>query len=35
LRPFRNLIYCMPPFVSSTADIGAVTSAMVAAARVG
>lgn len=35
LRPFRNLIYCMPPFVSSTADIGAVTSAMIAAARVG
>ncbi|WP_280439238.1 adenosylmethionine--8-amino-7-oxononanoate transaminase [Nocardia cyriacigeorgica] len=35
LRPFRNLIYCMPPFISSTADIGAVTSAMIAAARVG
>ncbi|TLF81092.1 adenosylmethionine--8-amino-7-oxononanoate transaminase [Nocardia cyriacigeorgica] len=35
LRPFRNLIYCMPPFISSTGDIATITSAMVAAARVG
>lgn len=35
LRPFRNLIYCMPPFISSTGDIATITLAMVAAARVG
>ncbi|TLG13545.1 adenosylmethionine--8-amino-7-oxononanoate transaminase [Nocardia cyriacigeorgica] len=35
LRPFRNLIYCMPPFISSTGDIATITSAMVTAARVG
>ncbi|WP_280447285.1 adenosylmethionine--8-amino-7-oxononanoate transaminase [Nocardia cyriacigeorgica] len=35
LRPFRNLIYAMPPFISSTDDVATITSAMVAAARVG
>ncbi|MBF6088730.1 adenosylmethionine--8-amino-7-oxononanoate transaminase [Nocardia cyriacigeorgica] len=35
LRPFRNLIYTMPPFISSTDDVATITSAMVAAARVG
>ena len=34
LRPFRNLIYAMPPYVSSTDDIAAITNAMVAAAAV-
>ncbi|WP_280472559.1 adenosylmethionine--8-amino-7-oxononanoate transaminase [Nocardia cyriacigeorgica] len=35
LRPFRNLIYAMPPFISSTDDVATITSAMGAAARVG
>jgi adenosylmethionine-8-amino-7-oxononanoate aminotransferase len=30
LRPFGCLLYCMPPFISSSADIDAITSAMVA-----
>ncbi|MFI1918400.1 adenosylmethionine--8-amino-7-oxononanoate transaminase [Nocardia sp. NPDC020380] len=34
LRPFRNLIYCMPPFISSSADVRGITAAMVAAASV-
>lgn len=29
LRPFRNLVYAMPPFVCSRAEIGQITSAMV------
>lgn len=33
LRPFRNLIYAMPPFISSPADIATITRAMVAAAK--
>ncbi|WP_433178884.1 adenosylmethionine--8-amino-7-oxononanoate transaminase [Actinoallomurus sp. CA-150999] len=33
LRPFRNLIYTMPPYVTSEADLARVTAAMVAAAR--
>lgn len=33
LRPFRDLIYAMPPFISDSADIATVTGAMVAAAR--
>lgn len=33
IRPFRNLIYAMPPYISDTADIATVTTAMVAAAR--
>lgn len=34
LRPFRNLIYAMPPFVCTSQDLEAITAAMVAAARV-
>jgi adenosylmethionine-8-amino-7-oxononanoate aminotransferase len=34
LRPFRNLIYAMPPYVIATEDLAAVADAMVAAARV-
>jgi adenosylmethionine-8-amino-7-oxononanoate aminotransferase len=33
LRPFRNLIYAMPPFVCTDAEIAQITSAMVAVAR--
>jgi adenosylmethionine-8-amino-7-oxononanoate aminotransferase len=33
LRPFRNLIYTMPPYVTSERDLARVTTAMVAAAR--
>jgi adenosylmethionine-8-amino-7-oxononanoate aminotransferase len=29
VRPFRNLVYTMPPYVSTTADIAAITSALV------
>ncbi|GAA4548441.1 adenosylmethionine--8-amino-7-oxononanoate transaminase [Amycolatopsis samaneae] len=32
LRPFRDLIYTMPPYVSTDADLAVVTSAMLAAA---
>jgi adenosylmethionine-8-amino-7-oxononanoate aminotransferase len=32
LRPFRNLVYTMPPYVIADADLSAVTDAMVAAA---
>lgn len=35
IRPFRNLIYAMPPYISDDADIATVTAAMVAAARTG
>ena len=35
LRPFRDLIYTMPPYVIGDEDLAAVTGAMVAAARVG
>jgi adenosylmethionine-8-amino-7-oxononanoate aminotransferase len=35
IRPFRNLIYAMPPYISDAADIATVTAAMVAAARAG
>lgn len=34
LRPFRNLIYAMPPFISTGADVRSITAAMVAAAAV-
>ncbi|MFE3226911.1 adenosylmethionine--8-amino-7-oxononanoate transaminase [Nocardia sp. NPDC059228] len=34
LRPFRNLIYCMPPFISTRDDIHRIATAMVAAAAV-
>ncbi|OBI14347.1 adenosylmethionine--8-amino-7-oxononanoate transaminase [Mycobacterium sp. E2327] len=34
LRPFRNLIYAMPPYVCSGEEIAQITSAMVEVARV-
>ncbi|UFS99407.1 adenosylmethionine--8-amino-7-oxononanoate transaminase [Nocardia huaxiensis] len=34
LRPFRNLVYCMPPFISSSDDVRRIAAAMVAAAAV-
>ncbi len=33
LRPFRNLIYAMPPFICTPAEVERITSAMVAVAR--
>ncbi|MFJ8916968.1 adenosylmethionine--8-amino-7-oxononanoate transaminase [Amycolatopsis sp. NPDC102389] len=33
LRPFRNLIYTMPPYISEGEDLAAITSAMVSAAQ--
>jgi len=33
LRPFRNLIYAMPPFICTPAEVEQITSAMLAAAR--
>lgn len=33
LRPFRNLIYAMPPFICTDAEVGQITSAMVEVAR--
>jgi adenosylmethionine---8-amino-7-oxononanoate aminotransferase len=33
LRPFRDLIYAMPPYICSDADIEAITSAMLAAVK--
>ncbi len=35
LRPFRDLLYTMPPFISTDADINAITCALHAAAQVG
>ena len=35
LRPFRDLIYTMPPYVTADADLERITAAMVAAAHVG
>ena len=32
LRPFRDLIYAMPPYVIEPEELGEVTDAMVAAA---
>ena len=32
IRPFRNLIYTMPPYISTDDDIAEITSALVAAA---
>lgn len=32
LRPFRNLVYAMPPFISTSADVRRITAAMLAAA---
>jgi adenosylmethionine-8-amino-7-oxononanoate aminotransferase len=33
LRPFRNLIYAMPPFICTPDEIAQITCAMVAVAR--
>ena len=33
LRPFRNLIYAMPPYVCTTGDVRKITAGMLAAAR--
>ena len=33
LRPFRELIYAMPPYVIDAEDLARVTAAMLAAAR--
>ncbi|MGM7649097.1 adenosylmethionine--8-amino-7-oxononanoate transaminase [Nocardia sp. JW2] len=33
LRPFRNLVYTMPPFISSSADIATITGAVHAAVK--
>ncbi|MFC9833516.1 adenosylmethionine--8-amino-7-oxononanoate transaminase [Rhodococcus sp. NPDC127530] len=33
LRPFRNLIYAMPPYVCTTDDVRKITAGMLAAAR--
>ncbi|MCE5291855.1 MAG: adenosylmethionine--8-amino-7-oxononanoate transaminase [Nocardiaceae bacterium] len=35
LRPFRNLVYCMPPFVSSPDDLASICAGMLAAAKTG
>ncbi len=35
LRPFRNLVYVMPPYVIGDDDLAAVTTAMIAAAAAG
>jgi adenosylmethionine-8-amino-7-oxononanoate aminotransferase len=32
LRPFRNLVYAMPPYVATELDLRSVARAMVAAA---
>jgi adenosylmethionine-8-amino-7-oxononanoate aminotransferase len=33
LRPFRNLIYVMPPYICTPEEIDRITSAMVGVAR--
>jgi adenosylmethionine-8-amino-7-oxononanoate aminotransferase len=33
LRPFRNLVYAMPPYICTQDEIGQITSAMVGVAR--
>jgi len=33
LRPFRNLIYAMPPYVCTAAEVDRIAAGMVAAAR--
>ncbi|WP_327006227.1 adenosylmethionine--8-amino-7-oxononanoate transaminase [Dactylosporangium sp. NBC_01737] len=35
LRPFRDLVYTMPPYVTSADDLGLISSAVVAAALAG
>ncbi|WP_019815134.1 adenosylmethionine--8-amino-7-oxononanoate transaminase [Saccharomonospora saliphila] len=34
LRPFRDLVYAMPPYVATESDLAAIAEAMVATARV-
>jgi adenosylmethionine-8-amino-7-oxononanoate aminotransferase len=33
LRPFRDLIYTMPPYITSDADLAQITAAIQAAAQ--
>jgi adenosylmethionine-8-amino-7-oxononanoate aminotransferase len=33
IRPFRNLIYCMPPYIASAEEIAQISAAMVHATR--
>jgi len=35
LRPFRDLVYTMPPFVTERDDLGRIAGAAVAAAAAG
>ena len=35
VRPFRNLLYAMPPYVTGEEDLAQITTAMLAAARAG
>jgi adenosylmethionine-8-amino-7-oxononanoate aminotransferase len=35
LRPFRNLVYAMPPYISSEDELRSVAAAMIAAAVAG
>jgi adenosylmethionine-8-amino-7-oxononanoate aminotransferase len=35
LRPFRNLIYTMPPYITSDGDLELISEAVVAAAGAG
>ncbi|MBF6388244.1 adenosylmethionine--8-amino-7-oxononanoate transaminase [Nocardia farcinica] len=35
LRPFRNLVYTMPPFISTAADVAAITRGIAAAVAAG
>jgi adenosylmethionine-8-amino-7-oxononanoate aminotransferase len=35
VRPFRNLLYAMPPYVTGEDDLAQITTAMLAAARAG
>ena len=35
LRPFRDLVYCMPPYVTDDDDVARIAAAMVAAAAAG
>ncbi|HEY9524338.1 MAG TPA: aminotransferase class III-fold pyridoxal phosphate-dependent enzyme, partial [Thermopolyspora sp.] len=35
IRPFGDLIYTMPPYVTGDADLGRITTALVAAAAAG
>lgn len=35
LRPFRELVYTMPPYITGDADVAQISAAVVAAARAG